>query len=339
MSTRFSTLLQLDIQHEFYGGGCPDFGLILPADCQRLLQRGRLLLKERDNRWHLLFEQDSDGEPLAMLAGQTLRLGLQLLNPYFDNFTSESLALAGEVPVYRNRVTPDALAAPVRMPLCSGFYRHVIAQPQRPVTLQLRRSDAELLHSITITAADDRPSFAFDLRELPAGEYWIEEHYPGDVVTQTAIYADAELGQQAVAAVLELRLDATFYETAPVLSLQFSAKQQALRFYLVVRNYSDAEFAQLSVSDHGFVEDGRSEIPFQRIASASFGAEEIPVELLARQGERVVLFRSQVAVGRQARPRRKLQLRRNGDILIEHLPQPGPDSAKAEQIVLVGKPG
>lgn len=339
MSTRFATLLQLEIQHEFYDGGCPDFAVVLPVDSQRLLQRGRLLLKQRDHRWLLLYEQDNDGEPLALLTDQTLRIGLQLLNPYFDNFTSESLALAGEVPIYRNSATPDALAAPVRMPLCAGLYRHVISQPQRPVTLHLRRPAAELLHSATITADDNRPSFAFDLRELPAGEYWIEEHYPGDVVSQTAVYVDAELCQQAVAAVLELRLDVAFYETAPVLTLQFAAKQQALRFYLVVRNYSDAEFAQLSVSDHGFVEDGRSEIPFQRIASGSFGAEEIPVALLARQGERVVLFRSLAAVSRQARPRRKLQLRRNGDILIEHLPQPGPDSAKAEQIVLVGKPG
>ena len=338
MTTRFGSLLRFQTSHEYYNGSCPDFSLLLPESSQRLLRRGRMLLKQLNQQWHLLYEQDADGEPLAGMVGERIRFGLQLLNPYFGNFTADPLAEAGIVPVYRNSGDPDTLAAPVRMPLCAGIYSHRISQVGRPATLRLLQADGSVLHSVTVSLEHNREQYAFDLRELTPGDYQIEEVFPGNVQVLHPIYLEPELAQQPIAALVELELAEGFYDAAVDFTLNFQARQQPLRFYLVVRNYSEAEFAQLSVSDHGFAEEARPEILFQRIAANNFGNDEIPPELLARDGERVVLFRSQAPLLRRSSPRRRLQLRRNGDILVEHLPQPGADSIKAEQIVLVGKP-
>jgi hypothetical protein len=51
-----------------------------------------------------------------------------------------------------------------------------------------------------------------------------------------------------------------------------------------------------------------------------------------------LLFRSQAPVARRQRGRRKIQLNRNGEVLIEHLPQPGAERATADLIVHLSKP-
>ncbi|NQD38319.1 hypothetical protein HPT27_14925 [Permianibacter sp. IMCC34836] len=338
MSTRFDVLLSVAITHDYYGGNCRDFGFVLPEDSQALLRRGRMMGKTLNDTWHLLYEQDGLGAAVAPQIGQRLRLGLRLTNPYFANFTANPLADNGEVVVYRNTVAAGALDAPVRMALAGGIYRHEFSRSERPVTLVLTDRNAATLRSETVTAANDRTGMALDLRGLLPGPYMLEERFPGNLTVTHPLYLDPELAQQSVTALLDLEIASAFYAAPAAFVVDFDARQQTLSFYLVVRNYSNAEFSQLVVTDQGFAEDSRAPINFQRIAAADFGADELPVNLLARHGEAVVLFRSQQALSRQVTPRRKLQLRRNGDVLIEHLPQPGPDSATADLIVHVSKP-
>jgi hypothetical protein len=53
---------------------------------------------------------------------------------------------------------------------------------------------------------------------------------------------------------------------------------------------------------------------------------------------RVVLFKSQAVVARREKARKKIQLKKNGDILIAHLPQPSGDRANGNVIVRISKP-
>ena len=53
---------------------------------------------------------------------------------------------------------------------------------------------------------------------------------------------------------------------------------------------------------------------------------------------RIVLFQSSAPVARRAGGYRKLQLRRNAEVLVQHLPQAGSDRAQARFIVHLAKP-
>jgi hypothetical protein len=147
-----------------------------------------------------------------------------------------------------------------------------------------------------------------------------------------------ELAGEGVFGVVEVRITAGHYAAPAAFEISFDARQETLRYYLVVRRYSAAEIDQLSVSDTGFTEDGRPEVQFTRVPAAAFTPAEIQPALLGNGDATVVLFRSQAPVARRQRGRRKIQLNRNGEVLIQHLPQPGAERATADLIVHLSKP-
>ncbi len=135
-----------------------------------------------------------------------------------------------------------------------------------------------------------------------------------------------------------LKLGNPYFANEAEFGIAFQARQDRLRYYLVARNFSDAEMAQLSVSDTGFASEGRAEVAFRRIAPAAFAVEEIQPAMLGPAESKVVLFESEAAVARQAIGMRGIQLKRNGTTLVSHLPQPGPERSNAEVIVQLSKP-
>jgi len=148
---------------------------------------------------------------------------------------------------------------------------------------------------------------------------------------------DAELLRAGLFCLAEIKLDAAFYSTAPAFQIAFSPRQETLKYYVVATNYGAGEFNQLNVSDAGFAADARPQINFSRIASSGFGADDIPPDLLAGGGARVVMFRSQQPVARQEKARRRIQLARSNDVIIAQLPQPGAAAATANLVVNLSK--
>lgn len=276
MTIEFLPLLTLEATHEYYGGRCPDFLFWMPSATERLVAGARTVAKIRDDRLHLLFERKDGGgafEPLASLAGQTLRIGLRLSSPEFANFTALPLLPAGGLPLYRNVPDPRALRGP------------------DPLLLDPRHAE------------------------------------------------DAEILRAGLFCLVEIAVAAGFYAAPPALAVGFRARAETLKYYLVARNYTATEFGQLDVSDAGFSSDGRPEIHFERVGSSGFTSAEIPAVQLAGgdAAAKVVLFRSQQAVTRQARARKSIQLARNHDVIIAQLPQPGAAAPTADLVVHLSK--
>ena len=338
MSIRFVPLFSLTITHAYYGGRCRDFAYVLPQDAARLLENARMIAKTRDGQLVLLFEADDAGQALVRLPGQTVRIGLTLLNPYFGNVTALAINPAGFAALYGNEANARQLEGPAPAALVGPVFGHRLQDAARPVTVAIRRAAGATLRTETVTATDNRAAVSLDLRGEAPGRLTLEELYPTNVRKTAAYYLDAELREQGVLGVAEVRIDAGFYAAAADLTLAFDAKQDTLKYYLVARNYSNAEFAQLVVKDAGFAEESRPEIKFTKVAAGAFTAAEIPAAVLAGGDAKVVLFKSQTAVARRDGGRKKIQLNRNGDTLIKHLPHPGPDSATADLIVHVSKP-
>lgn len=145
-----------------------------------------------------------------------------------------------------------------------------------------------------------------------------------------------ELAVAGVFGVVQVRIDGSFYATAPVLRIAFQARQQPLKYYVVATGYSAAGLSKLTVLDGG---TGKPLLAFTRIDQFSLASDDIAAQLLSRSSNtQVVLFKSQLPVARSARGRAKLQLMKNGDVLIPNLPMPGADQASADLFVKVSIP-
>jgi hypothetical protein len=337
MNTQFNTLFTVTISHAYYSENCQDIDFIIPGDTAQLLKNGKLLTREFDGKLYVLFEADDAGAAWVAIPGKTLRIGLRLANPFFSNFTDGDSSLSSSQRLYRNSPDPAALNAPESVTLTGRIFSHTLTDSARPMTVTLKDSAGQALHSEVIPAEANRFTASYDLTGQTPGACTVEEVYPAST-KQTAYYFDSELLQAGIFGVLEVKIASGFYTSAADFHIAFDAREETLNYYVVANNYSESDLNQLSVMDAGFADDGRPQIAFNKILSAAFTPAEISPALLGENSARVVLFRSQAAVKRTQRPRKKIQLRRNGDVLVPHLPQPGSEKANADLIIPISKP-
>jgi len=336
MITSFRPLCTLAVAHAYYTNqACRDFDFLVPVDTAATIRNGKLLAKKRDGVLHVLFETDAEGAPLVPLAGITLRFGLQLQNPLFDNVTAP-LPLAA-LPLYRNAATPGSLDPATGVILTGRLLCHPLTRTARPVTVIIRNPAGQPLQTETITAEHNRDTISANLTGQAAGAYRVEESYPDQTATVT-YYLDPELQRAGLFGMVEITIANDFHASPPSFLISFAARQERLNYYLVASNHTPGEMANLAVEDKGFAEDVRPQVHFERVEPSAFTTEHIPVDLLAKPGQQVVLFKSQGLVARREKARRKIELSKNGDVLIKHLPQAGAASGNGDVVVHISKP-
>ena len=337
MITKFSTLFMVNISHTYYISKCRDFDFIFPADTAQLLRNGKLIAKVLDGKLYVLFEADEAGTALVPIAGKRLRIGLKLLNPFFSNFTELPFNSNASTPLYRNTTNPVALDEPEETVMVGQVFSQSLAKTERPVTVTLKNTGGQILQTDIITAANKTTTVSYELAGQAAGAYTVEEAYSGET-KKTTYYCDAELRQHGVFGAIEIEINSGFYTAPPTFVIAFDVKEEILKYYIVARNYSGTEFNQLSVKDNGFAEEGRPQVNFTKVLSESFTKDDISPALLGGSDTRVVLFKTQAAIKRREKARKKIQLNKNGDAVITHLPQPGADKANGDLIINISKP-
>jgi hypothetical protein len=337
MKIWYRPLFTLEVTHTFYAERCLDFRFVYPSDTARWLSNGRVIARERDGMLYMLYEADEAGNPLVTIPAMTFRIGLQLVNPYFSNFTELPDSFPGRRLRYRNAAAPGVLDAVTEIPFSAAVFSHVLTDAARPVTVALTDEGGAVLQSEVVEASDQRTAVSFDVRGHPSGVLTVEETFPASSNT-VLYYLDPELQQLDAAAIVEVTIDNAFYETPPAFQIAFVARTEALNYYVVATRYTPAEFDLISVADQGFADDGRAEIGFTKILPADFTPEEISPSLVSGSDDRLVLFKSGDLLARQEKSRKRIQLSKNGDVLIANLPQPGADRAKAELIIHLSKP-
>ena len=347
MTTQFKILFAVSIDHGYYTEGSQGFDFVIPEDTARLLRNGKMLTKVRDGALYVLFEANEAGVALIPSTGQRLRFGLKLLNPFFSNVTDLGFDVDTATPLYQNITNT---LAPVKEPVLVGaLFGHILTKDERPVTATLKDragqpvvvtlggGAGQRLQTETITSTGVA-NISFDLTGKDAGVYTVEETYPSGTVS-VLYYSDTALLQLGIFGVIEIDIDGSFYTTAPDFKITFEAKEETLKYYLIAKNYTDTEFNQFSVSDVGFSADKRPQIKFKRIARSKIKDEGIdPALLLGEGGKKLTLFKSIKKVARQEKARKKIQLSKNGTVLVTHLPQPGIDRSNSDLYVQVSKP-
>lgn len=339
MITQFKTLFTVTIKHAYYLDRCEDFAFVIPADTAQWLRNGKLLARELEGRLHVLFEADEAGAALKPLPGQTLRIGLRLLNPSFSNFTrDDDNSFASSTRLYRN--TADTLDAPTKVQLVGQVLSHLLTGSARPVTVALKDSAGLVLRTETINDAIDPPSVSYDLTGQAPGAYSIEETYSTGTITNS-YYSDPELTQADVLGLIEVEIGSGFYPSdpnilAPHFQIAFETKEEVLKYYVVGRKYGDDINGLFSVVD---ASEGPSPITFTEIPASLFDLNvDLSPTLLANGSDGVVLFKATAPVARTEKARKKVQLRKNNEVLIAHLPQPRPEQPNSDLIISVFKP-
>ncbi|MDI1478928.1 hypothetical protein [Polyangium sp. y55x31] len=339
MTVRFESLFSLRVTHEYDGGTFPDIDFVLPADTTRILCGARALTRASNGVLEAHFQAVGDRAPLVGAAGTTLRIGLRPTDPFFFNYTALPSAPPGSVAYHCNGKSPSALDAAEPRKLVGSLVAHALGLSARPVTVTLRDAAGAAIRVEEVTAARSATHVTFELDRMPPGPFSIEEAYEGAETRTTEYLTEPELLRAGVVVVVDIHVHDFFHAEggAPAFEIGFRARKETLNYYLVIDKPSSTELEHLSVSDRGAAEEGRDEIAFTRVLDSAFGRGEPPLSLLARGGARVVLFRSQAPVARRRRAAKKIELSRNGDVLIENLPLPGADKADANQIIHISR--
>ncbi|HEY9698907.1 MAG TPA: hypothetical protein V6D10_16710 [Trichocoleus sp.] len=332
---QFNILFTLKLHHSYYQERFDDIAIHALADTVQQLKSGRLVQKVHNGVLYVLFEVDETGNPIAALTGETLRFGVQLLNPFFSNFTDFNLNSAHYL--YANTAAPNQLDHPIPVKLVGRQFSTTLTQIDRPVTVGLSDRAGQIIHRQIITNSVNHSTFSFDLSGQKPGLYSLDEQYPTTTVI-TPYYFDPELQQSSSFGVVEITINDEFYTAAPEFAIAFQAKQETLKYYVVANRYTDAELNQLSITDAGFTEESRPKIDFSTVLPATFTPEELSPALLGNPQTKLVLFKSQNPVVRQEKARRNIRLLKNGDVLISHLPQPAASHTTADLIIHLFKP-
>ncbi len=336
MITRFERLFTVGVTHAYYDGVCRDFAFTIPPDTLRDLRGGRMIARAADDQLVVLYETDGGGAtPLIESTGTRLRFGLQLTNGFFGNITALAAVPQGSARIYRNGALATALDTPDAVMFASPLLSHTLTGTTRPVTVTASRRGAAIR---TDTVSSDRAMATFDLRGVDPGRVDVIEAFAGGTIHTTPYYLDPDAQREGLFGLVEIQIAAGFYASPAALKIAFDAKEETLKYYVVVSNYSTPDFNALSVQDAGFAEESRPEIHFSKVLPAGFTADDTKPEFLTSAGGSLVLFKSQARVRRRATGGRKLQLKKNGDAIIENLPQPGAAYVTSDVIVHLSKP-
>lgn len=332
MSIHFRTLLEVEVEHGYYQGLCTDIDFVVPGS-EQALAAGKLLTRVRDGRLRVLFEADDVGQSLRAIHGTTLLIGLRVVNPYFANFTAPPIA-SGGLPLYGNQNAPLDLDAALAAKFIVPQQRIVPSQAGRPLTLVWQHGANPLVEQTLLAGQNEA---LFETRDWPTGRYTLLETAGGPAQASHWLHSPALAGE-ALWGVLALTVDQNFYVNPPTFRIVLQARSEQLKYYVVARNFGATEFGQLQLADAGAGEQGRDVLDFEKVLPAAFATDDLSPSVLGNGSARIVLFQSSAPVARRAGGYRKLQLRRNAEVLVQHLPQAGSDRAQARFIVHLAKP-
>lgn len=332
--SQFRELFRMSVSHTYYEGLCRDFEFLIPSDTVELLKQGKFLTKVIDNILYVLYEVDDLGALLVNATGTPLRIALRTTNPYFSNFTNVAQDYYSKITIYYMADT-DLLLSSGSFPLVGRIFSHTITDSARPVTVRFTHFTGTVYEE-TITEASIT-TIGLDAGSRPAGIYTVREIFP-TITVDTHYYVDSELYQQRAVVLFDFPLEGDLYSDPNVFEIPFQAKEETLEYYFVVKGYSNDDITALEVDDNGFTEDGRPQLTFTKTLHTAPGYDGLDADLLRSGDETVILFRSGANVPRRVTGRKKIQLIKGTEVLITHLPSPGPEKADAHMIIHLSKP-
>lgn len=337
MSNTFGILFSVEISHSYYTEACRDLDFIISPEDSLKARNARIIFRLNKGILYALTEKLSNGSPLSNAHGLKFRFGLSLNNPNFIHFTRIEFP-AGSIPLYSNLADATQLDAGKAVYPAGPLFSHSLSRPNRPVTVSLKDTHLNDIFSKVISDPAESDVIPVDLRDYETGIYLLTEKYASQT-REFSYCLDPALISSNLFGMVELKVDQNFYiGVHPKFKVVFDTKEEILKYYVVGKKYSSTDLNSIVVADAGFAEESRPQILFTRVNQNNFTANDIPPSLLTDANSKVVLFKSQGTVKRMEKPRKKIQLTKNNDVIIRHLPQPSPEQPHSDMIIQISKP-
>lgn len=334
MKIRHLTLFTLRVAHEYYGDApCRDFDFVIAEHSRQAMKGAKLLSSVQGGRLSVSFEADDNDLPVQHIDGLELLIGLQLRNPSFEYFTG---ALPEATPFYANTSTARTLDAPLAGSLVAYRYAPVAAATARPLTLSIARM-RDALPVWQAEIGNDQAMPVIDTRLWEAGSYEVTQQAGSATHVQPLLVAP-DLAATGMWGMVRIVVTADFWAPAsqpPDFHVDFAAVEETLDYYVVAPQSWTQAFDHLSISDAA----ASHKLTFHKYAQTAASNDGIAPSLLGvPDRSRALLFRSIQTVARNAVPAHQLQLKRNGDTLINNLPLPSANTPAARFVVHISKP-
>lgn len=339
MKIIFDIIATLKISQSYYTGSLSrDFEIFLPPESAKVLQNLKVLPKIKENMLYLLAEKNDSGYIKQPESDTFIYFGLKPVNPYLLNFTvSPEPDIAGQAIFWKTETTGTTLKE-FSCFLCGRYFSYSITGISRPLVLILADLNDREIEKVTIpkagTGEAEIKSFTFDLKNLPFGYYKIK----GDGA-DTLFFRQDEIAAANCFGIAEINIKPAYFSRKDfVISLE--NKKSKWSYYVIAKTTSD--IAKLSVIDEWTDTDAehRDKINFEKLVKADFATKLDPVKELtaAKIGvpeDRLVVFRSLTEVERKETGYKSIKLKRNGDVLIKDLPNPGLDKSTTEVLIFL----
>lgn len=325
---RFRPLWTIEVRHEFHGGACDALDFIVPPATARALAGVHAMARQRGGRLQVLIETDAAGLPLSPLAGAQFLFGLRPREASFELITVPFGLLPGSTALWSNVADANALGGPSEVLVSGEPLRIEPRSTVRPLTLRLFDTAGIERRQAVLNDGDE----AWTPQGLFTHGGWRIEEQAGGAPQSWALRVEPEL--VGVWGLLDLSVDVGHIVAGHDFALEFAARADTLRYYVVASRFAEADFNQVQVLDAGFTAEARPQIQFSRVLPAAFGASHLAPAFLDPTGSaRIALFEAQAAVTRRVRGPAGVELHRNGDVLVGNLPQPGADRPDAQFVV------
>jgi len=335
MNTGFRTLWTIALSHTFHGGVSDALAFVVPPATQDALKAMRAMAREIDGRLHVLIEEDADGHALIDSTGRTLVFGLAPRSATFVQYTGDLGLQKGQQALFANAVSIDAIdAQPTGVRISGSRITITPKRDERPLTLRAVTAGGLPKASITLSPTD--ASWQWDAGGLQGEVQITEEAQPGMVLAQQRLFIAPGLAD--CWGVLTLQIAADHVLHGHDFTLTLPAREDVLRYYVLVKPANQADFDSIQIQDQGAATDSRSPVTFTRRVPP-FGQGHLSPDLLDPGHTRqLVLFEANAPIARQARGPHGIALQRLGEVLIGDLPQPGADRSDAQFVVHLSKP-
>jgi hypothetical protein len=334
MNSTFRTVFEFSLLHSFYSDTrCCDFSVSPVNETARVMSNHKILFRNRDHSSTVLIMADDTNTTAArpMTSNGELLFAMRLNSAAFSNFTAEYPS-AGKIFLFTNSDDPTIQELTrEEISICGTFLSHRVVS-NIAVTLTLKDRKGTVLSRTVLPAGSAGETHQFNVK-LPGSDFYTVTE---DVTaTSYTYYSDRELAATSVFGLIRIINHASSpfaYDGKPNYTITFTPRTRAWLYYVVAPGMSGADISsQLNVVD--VPETGMSPIMF--VKTYPVPVNDKTAALLHKDTSKVILFSSNQQLAFSQAPRKRIELRKNGTVLINHMPNPDVSAPGPEMFIYV----
>ena len=350
MERTFKTLFDLTMKHDFYDNEKSNDFLFVPVGSTAQDMKNFKLLartaksdpgQPQANGLTVSYSDvnNSPHIPITGSSAPSLKFGLQLRNTEFFNYTTEVALLSGDEFFHYTNVGASEVLGVIELvrsvlKLRRRVFPHVfsVADPL-PVTATIKVYNADNIELVefgqTLVSEDGNFDSLIDLSEASDGIYTVKIISNAIVVQEDKFYVSDELTAMRAFGLIDISVVNNTDLSTKELRVSFTTRETKWKYFVVFA-------VPLANSDTIKLEQpSPSTLKFSEIAAAA--GDLVTKESLESQnpGSDVRLYESDILVEYKESVPKNIKLKKNGEVLVLHMPAPSLSNVKPEAYIFI----